>query len=94
MSLLPPSPDGQPGVQLKADIIDHLGSQILFTKNVNKPFGQASMPEYLFAVGVNNRKALENSLSIVHSKLIAPNKPDARREVLGHTIYLLGQLGF
>jgi hypothetical protein len=88
---LPDSPDGEPGLKLKSDVISHLGSQIVISQSVNKPFSNSSMPtESLIALAVNDRSALEKSLSLLHSKMIAPNKPDARRELLGHTIYLLG----
>lgn len=90
--LLPPSPDGQPGVELKADIINHLGSQIVIAQRINKPVtsntGQL-LTESLVALQVSNRHALEKSLSLLHRKMIAPSKTDARRELLGHTIYLL-----
>ncbi len=83
------SPD-EPGLKIKDDIIDHLGSQILITQNFNKPFSENSMPtETLFAVATSNSRALEKSLSTLHSKFIAVNNPDAKRELLGHTIYLI-----
>jgi hypothetical protein len=87
---LPDSPDGEPGLKLKTDVISHLGSQIVFSQSVNKPFSNTSTPaESLIALAVNDRSALEKSLSLLHSKMIAPNNPDAKRELLGHTIYLL-----
>ena len=87
--LLPPSPDGEPGVELKRDIIEHLGSQIVLAQSINKPFTTGSAPTAsLVALGVSNRSALEKSLSSLHSNLIAPNKPDSKRELLGYTIYL------
>lgn len=88
--LLPPSPDGEPGVELKRDIIEHLGSQIVLAQSVNKPFSAGSAPTTsLVALGVSNRSALEKSLSRLHSRLIAPDKPDSKRELLGYTIYLV-----
>jgi hypothetical protein len=88
--LLPPSPDGQPGLELKSDIIAHLGSQIVIAQSTRKPFSRNSAPtESLIAVAVVNRRAVEKSLSLLHSKVIAPNNPDARRELLGYTIYLV-----
>jgi hypothetical protein len=88
------SPD-EPGLKIKEDIIDHLGSQILVAQSINKPFSAHSRPtESLVALAVNNRRALEKSLSLVHSKMIAPNNPQARRELLGHTIYLVKMPGF
>jgi hypothetical protein len=87
---LPDSPDGQPGLNLKNDIISYLGSQIVISQSVNKPFSNTSGPtESLVALAVNDRETIEKSLSILHSRLLAPNNPDARRELLGHTIYLL-----
>ncbi|MBA7707978.1 hypothetical protein ES703_116863 [subsurface metagenome] len=92
--LLPPSPDGQPGLELKSDIIAHLGSQIVIAQSTRKPFSRNSAPtESLIAVAVNNRRAVEKSLSLLHSKVIAPNNPDARRGLLGHTIYLVSLPG-
>ena len=92
--LLPPSPDGEPGLELKKDIIDHLGSQIIIAQSINKPFSTDSTPTETFvALAVNNHSALEKSLSLLHSKVIAPNNPDARRELLGHTIYLVTMQG-
>ena len=94
--LLPPGPDGQPGLQLKTDVIDHLGSQIVFAQSTTQPTsatGIPAEPESLFALAVLNRRALEKSLSTLHSKLIARNNPDAVRELLGHTIYLIDLSG-
>ena len=94
--LLPPGPDGQPGLQLKTDVIDHLGSQIVFARGTTQPTsaaGAPAPPESLFALAVLNRRALEKSLSTLHSKLIARNNPDAVRELLGHTIYLIDLSG-
>ncbi len=87
------SPGGTPELELKSGIIDHLGSQIIISQNINKPLSDGSVPEYLFAAGVNNRSALDKSLSLLHSKIIAPNNPDARRELLGYTIYLVNVPG-
>jgi hypothetical protein len=45
--------------------------------------------ESLLAVAVSNRGAIEKSLALLHSKIIAANNPEAKRELLGHTIYLI-----
>jgi hypothetical protein len=88
---LPDSPDGEPGLKFKSDVISHLGSQIVLSQYVNKPFSNTSTPaESFIALAVNDRKTVEKSLSLLYSKMIAPNNPDARRELLGHTIYRLG----
>lgn len=98
MPVLPPGPNGEPGLQLKADIIDHLGSQIILAQSIEKPQpdrAAARTPEKqppiqtrsVVAIAIENRAGLEKSLSMIHSKMIAPNNPDARRQLLGHTIY-------
>jgi len=86
--LLPASPDGTAAVELKSGVIDHFGSQIVIAQSMKKPFENHKMPtESLFAVGVRDRAGLERSLSLLHSRYI--NDPDASRELLGHTIYIL-----
>ncbi|HEY5505697.1 MAG TPA: hypothetical protein VIK28_11115, partial [Sedimentisphaerales bacterium] len=49
--------------------------------------------EIYIAVGVNNRAALEKSLSLIHKRLMAPNNPEPTRELLGYTLYLMGPAG-
>ena len=104
MPLLPPSPEGEPSVQLKADIIDHFASQIVIAQSVSRPPFDGGVPgptgaassgriQSLVALAINNRNALEKSLSLLHSKLFAPNNPDARRQLLGHTIYSVDPSG-
>lgn len=92
MPLLPPSPQGEPPLQIKADIVDHFGSQIIVAQSIGEPISNVSAPRLtksLIAVAISNRSALEKSLSLLHSKLLAANNPDARRQLLGHTIYLV-----
>jgi len=90
MPVLPPGPNGEPGLQLKADIIDHLGSQIILAQSIDKPQPDSSsasstekeppiQTRSVIAVAIENRAGLEKSLSMIHSKMIAPNNP--------HTIY-------
>lgn len=92
MPLTPPGPQGEPPLQLKTGIIDHLGSQIVIAQSIDKSaVGTAGQnmpqPKTLVAMAVSNREALEKTLLFIHSGMIAPGKPDARRELLGHTIY-------
>ncbi|MHC4207962.1 MAG: DUF3352 domain-containing protein, partial [Planctomycetota bacterium] len=95
MPLSPPGPNGQPGLQLKADIIDHFGSQIILAQSIEKPRPDTSRAQKeppiqtrsVVAIATDNRAGLEKSLSTIHSTMIAPNKPEAQRELLGHTIY-------
>ncbi len=97
MPLLPPSPQGEPPLQLKTDIIDHIGSQIIIARNVSEDTSDVGTPKpgsSLIALAIDNRGALEKSLSILHSKILAPNDPDARRQLLGHTIYVLDLKSF
>ena len=92
MPLLPPSPDGQPGLQLKPDIIDHFGEQIIMAQMIDKPLpGKTELPqnEMLIALKTNNRDALERSLARLHSTYFAVNNPESQRELLGHTVYLI-----
>lgn len=86
--ILPPSPEGKPGLMLKNDIIEYLSPQIIIAEFLDKPFSKDSAPkETLLAMAVNNRTALEKSLSTLHSKYFAEGKPDAKRQLLGYTIY-------
>ena len=88
--LLPASPDGQPGVELKSDIIDYLGPEIVMAQSMKKPFEVRKTPtETLFAVGVRDRSGPEKSLSLLHNRFIGLNDPDAKRELLGATIYIV-----
>jgi hypothetical protein len=98
MPVLPPGPQGEPGLQLKADIIDHFGSQIIIAQSIDKPQPDRGTArpadkrppvetQSIIAIAIENRAAIEKSLSTIHSRMIAPNNPDARRELLGHTIY-------
>jgi hypothetical protein len=88
--LVPASPDGQPAVMLKEDIIDHLADPIIIAQYLKKPFSENQFPvEYIIAVATTNRSALEKSLAACHSRIIAADSPDARRELLGQTIYLI-----
>lgn len=87
-----PSAQGPP-LTLKDSIIDHLGSQIIVAQSFEALAGDTSLaaaqPDSLVALAVNDRVALEKTLLYIHSNLIAPGKPDARRDLLGHTIYLI-----
>ena len=98
MPLVPSRSQGEPPLILKTGVIDHLGSQVVIAQSIQKPSPDlggvgsageqtAATGQVLVAIAVNNRNALEKSLSLLHSTLIAPNDPDARRELLGHTIY-------
>ena len=104
MPILPPDPQGEPGLQLKTDIIDYLGSQIILAQSIDKPQPDGSaasstekeppvQTRSVIAIAIENRAALEKSLSMIHSKMIAPNNPDARRELLGYTIYTVDLSG-
>ncbi len=89
MPLVPESPEDESAVYLKRDIIDHLGSQIITAQSINKPdSGRPATTEYIIALAVNDSRPLEKSMSLFHSRVIAPGQSDAKRELLGHTIYL------
>ncbi len=97
MPLIPASPQGEPPLQIKAGIVDHLGSQIIIAQSMNAPVSGADITgseTSLIAIAIENRGALEKSLSRLHSTILAANNPDASRQFLGHTIYLLEFRGF
>ena len=90
------SPD-QPGLKLKDDLVNHLGTGIIIAQTINKPFknpGTGGKSEYLIALAVDDRSALEKSMSLLHDKIIAPGDPDSSRELMGHTIYLVNPASF
>jgi Protein of unknown function (DUF3352) len=98
MPLLPPGPQGEPPLQLKADVVDHLGSQIIVAQSIKKDSSGAAAaplaaPQTLVAIAIDDRAALEKSLSTLHAKLIAPGNPDSVRQLLGHTIYTINLPG-
>jgi len=95
--LTEPGSDGKPGITVKSDIIDHLGTGLIFIQTLKKPFADNPFgSEYIFAIATNNRNALEKSLAQLHEKKVAQNDPQAKRELLGHTIYIIrfSGLGF
>ncbi len=88
--LIPASPDGRPAVMLKEDVIDHLADPIIVAQNLKKPFSENQFPvEYIVAIATTNRSALEKSLAAWHSLRLVPDSPEAKRELLGHTLYLI-----
>jgi hypothetical protein len=97
MPLSQPGPGGEPPLQLKTGIIDHLGSQIVVAQSMAGSVAGADTqgmpkPDSLVALATTNRAALEKTLLSVHSNMIAPDDPEARRELLGHTIYRIDLL--
>jgi hypothetical protein len=96
MPLIPASPQGEPPVQIKSGIIDHLGSQIILAQSLNDSISNTDSTDAqtsLIAIAIQDRSALEKSLSSLHSKIFAANNPNASRQLLGHTIYLLDLSG-
>lgn len=86
--------DSEPGISVRPDIIEYLGTEIVIAQGVNKPFSKDKEPTDIYmAVSVNNRAALEKSLSLIHKRLVAPNNPEPTRELLGYTLYLIGPVG-
>jgi len=93
--LVPPAePQGRPQVMLKNDVIDHLGSQIAISQSWDKSQPGSYTPDCVFAVEISNRSAIEKSLSLLHSSKLAYNNPDARRQLLGYTIYIISPMIF
>jgi hypothetical protein len=86
--------NGQGRVELKKDILDYLGSQIVVASSIKKPFIKGSDPaKIITAIAVTDRTAIEKSLATWHNYL-SQGKPDAKRELLGHTIYIMDMGSF
>jgi hypothetical protein len=94
MPLLPQGPNGEQGVLLKNDVINHLGSEIVIANSISKPVKLGTKPEPYFAIASTNSQALERSLSLLHGAILAQGKPDMKRELLGQTIYFVEIAGF
>jgi hypothetical protein len=90
LPLVPPRPDGAPGLELRKDVVEYLGSEIIVAESLDKKT-DTTRPQTskLVAVAVTNRAALEKSLATWYQAIIAPTQPQGRRELLGHTIYTL-----
>jgi hypothetical protein len=87
--LVPADEKGQGGVELKKDILDYLGSGIVVASSIKKPFVSGSDPaKTITAIAITNRAALEKSLATVHNTM-GGGKSDTKRELFGHTLYLL-----
>lgn len=90
ITLIPPGSEGQPGIELRRDIIAYLGPRVLLAQNITKPFRKDSENgQSVFAVAVTDHTSLEKSLSIVHNKLLGGSDPASTKTIMGHTIYLL-----
>ncbi|MBN2139142.1 MAG: DUF3352 domain-containing protein [Sedimentisphaerales bacterium] len=88
MPILPPSPDGSPGLTIKGDIIDNLGSELMVFRSLDESTSAAPQTRVktIAAVATENRAAIEPALSRLHA-LFAGGRADAVRSLLGHTIY-------
>jgi hypothetical protein len=89
MPIVPPDEKGQGGVELKKDILDYLGSGIVIASSIKKPFVAGTDPaKTITAIAITNRAAIEKSLATLHNTL-GGGTPDRKRELFGHTLYLL-----
>ncbi|MBN1818630.1 MAG: hypothetical protein JW828_14810 [Sedimentisphaerales bacterium] len=87
--LTPVQQDGSGGVQLKRDIISHLGSQIVIAESLNKTSKELGAADILVCAETTDRARLEAALGALHSQYIAAGKPDTQRDFLGHKIYTI-----
>ncbi len=88
------NPEGGPPVRIKENVMEYMGSEVIISQNLNKPFSKTKPPmEYIVAIATSNRTALEKSLSILHGSTIGRNNPDSKRELLGHTLYIISAQG-
>jgi hypothetical protein len=91
--LVPGDENGQGRIELKKDILDYLGTQIIVASSIKKPFTSGSDPtKILAAITVTNHAAIEKSLATLHNTL-SNGKPDTKRELFGHTIYIIEMPG-
>jgi hypothetical protein len=88
--ITPPTEDGKAGLTLKEGFLNHLGSEIIITESFEESDNddESIDTEMLLSISVKNREKLENALSQVHAMMIGVDS-DAKREFLGHTIYLV-----
>lgn len=86
-----PAPEGEPGLELKKDVIDHFGSQIVFAETIKKPSpAEGETPTTgIWCLSITNRTALEKSLGSLHNTMISQGSEEYKREFLGHTIYTI-----
>jgi hypothetical protein len=88
--IVPGNETGQGRVEIKKDILDYLGNQIIIGKSLKKPFTTDSDPTgSVSAIAVTDSKALEKSISLLHTS-VSQGKPEAKREFMGSTIYTFG----
>jgi hypothetical protein len=94
MPLVPATQDGQPGITFKSGIIDNMGTGLVVAQSLNKPFEAGKSPgETLVAIAVDNRTALEQSIERIHAMYVGSRDPESKRELLGHTMYLMSLPG-
>ena len=92
MPLVPPSPQGDPGVTLRKDVFAYLGSQLTVTQRLDENAANDAAPmqtSNLIAVAQTNRTGLERSVSRLHSQFLPGQNGSTTRELLGHTLYLI-----
>jgi hypothetical protein len=83
--LVPAGPGASKSITLKNDIIDNLGTGLL---TFSIPTDQKDQPpKSFFCLKASNPDALERSLAQIHKAILGGNDPDAKRQLLGHTIY-------
>lgn len=78
-----------PAIEIKKDIIDHLGSSVLVAASIEKPItADVPEPSNLFAIEANCNE-LEKAISKIHSLYIAQGNSNLQKELLGRTLYLV-----
>ena len=91
--LVPANQEGQGGVTLKKDVIDHLGIGAVAAETIVKPFKTVNeSSKMIFGIATTDSKSLEKSLSLLHNQFIGQGKGDVKREFMGYTIYSLGNM--
>jgi hypothetical protein len=87
--VIPPTSDGQPGIELKKDVFAYLRPGF-WSADVLKKGADAEQPQIrsIAAVAIGDREKLERSLSRIHERFFGKDQK-LRRDFLGCTIYTL-----
>ncbi len=82
----------QPPVNFREQVIGQLTKPLLVTTRIQKPFNEPDSSRSLLAIGVRDGEILDTALARLHELFIARGQKEMRRELLGHTIYLLPEI--
>jgi len=79
----------QPPLNLRNDVLAHASTPLIFSWRMDKPYTDAQNSRTLVGVAVRDAEKLDMALARIHQAYVAKSKPDLRRTMLEHTLYLL-----